>query len=60
MWGNVVRDLAAAKGVELLPWDGWGPQFLGRVPLSEQQLAAADAAGSRDDPVFRPPSAPPA
>jgi hypothetical protein len=49
VWGNVVRDLAAVNGVELLPWDGWGPQFLGRVPLTEHERAAADAAGSRDD-----------
>jgi transglutaminase-like putative cysteine protease len=41
--GNVVRDLAALNGVELLPWDGWGPDFLGRAPLGEDDLAAADA-----------------
>ncbi|WLW51387.1 transglutaminase-like domain-containing protein [Streptomyces sp. YU58] len=41
--GNVVRDLAALNGVELLPWDGWGPEFLGRAPLTADDLAAADA-----------------
>ncbi|MGW2379490.1 transglutaminase-like domain-containing protein [Streptomyces sp. NPDC001658] len=41
--GNVVRDLAALNGVELLPWDGWGPEFLGRTPLTADDLAAADA-----------------
>ncbi|MDN0197268.1 transglutaminase domain-containing protein [Streptomyces sp. S.PNR 29] len=44
--GNVIRDLAALNGVELLPWDGWGPAFLGRAPLTEEDLAAADAAAA--------------
>ncbi|MFD5131703.1 transglutaminase-like domain-containing protein [Streptomyces olindensis] len=43
VWGNVVRDLAAVNGVELLPWDGWGPEFLGRAPLTADDLRAADA-----------------
>ncbi|MFI9168191.1 transglutaminase-like domain-containing protein [Streptomyces lincolnensis] len=41
--GNVIRDLAALNGVELLPWDGWGPEFLGLAPLTDADLAAADA-----------------
>jgi hypothetical protein len=52
--GNVVRDLAALNGVELLPWDGWGPEFTGRAPLTEDDLAAADAvAAARSQEVWR-------
>jgi hypothetical protein len=52
--GNVVRDLAALNGVELLPWDGWGPRFLGRAPLTEEDLAAADAvAAARSEDEWR-------
>ncbi|GHD02521.1 hypothetical protein GCM10010313_16400 [Streptomyces violarus] len=50
--GNVLRDLAALNGVELLPWDGWDPRLLVHAPLSEDDLAAADAvaaARSEDD-----------
>ncbi|MFH9569167.1 transglutaminase-like domain-containing protein [Streptomyces sp. NPDC017454] len=53
--GNVVRDLAALGGVELLPWDGWAPEFLGRVPLGADDLAAADAvAAARSEAEWRP------
>ncbi len=50
--GNVLRDLAALNGVELLPWDGWDPQLRVHAPLTEDDLAAADAvaaARSEDD-----------
>ncbi len=41
--GNVLRDLAALNGVELLPWDVWDPQLRKGAPLTEDDLAAADA-----------------
>ncbi|GGX05457.1 transglutaminase-like domain-containing protein [Streptomyces lomondensis] len=41
--GNVLRDLAALNGVELLPWDGWEPGLGKGAPLTEDDLAAADA-----------------
>jgi hypothetical protein len=50
--GNVLRDLAALNGVELLPWDGWEPGLRKGAPLTEDDLAAADAvaeARSEDD-----------
>ncbi|MFF6912029.1 transglutaminase domain-containing protein [Streptomyces sp. NPDC012466] len=50
--GNVLRDLAALNGVELLPWDGWGPGLRKGAPLTDDDLAAADAvaaARSEDD-----------
>lgn len=50
--GNVLRDLAALNGVELLPWDGWDPWLRKGAPLTEDDLAAADAvaaARSEDD-----------
>lgn len=41
--GNVLRDLAALNGVELLPWDGWDPWLRKSALLFEDELAAADA-----------------
>jgi hypothetical protein len=52
--GNVLRDLAALNGVELLPWDGWDPQLRKGAPLTEDDLAAADAvAAARSEDAWR-------
>jgi hypothetical protein len=50
--GNVGRDLAALNGVEVLPWDGWGPEILDDDSFTEEDLALTDAvaaAGSDDE-----------
>ncbi|MFD5078682.1 transglutaminase-like domain-containing protein [Streptomyces sp. NPDC058371] len=50
--GNVLHDLAALNGVEVLPWDGWGPEVLDDGALTEADLVLADAvadAGSEEE-----------
>jgi Transglutaminase-like superfamily len=42
--GNLVRDIAALNGMEMLPWDIWGPMFRAGETPSAEQLAALDAA----------------
>jgi hypothetical protein len=37
------QDLAALNGVEVLPWDVWGPDILDDAALTEDDLALADA-----------------
>jgi hypothetical protein len=53
--GNVLRDLAALNGVEVLPWDCWGPEVLDDAALTEDDLARTDAvaAARTDDEVRR-------
>jgi hypothetical protein len=49
---NVLHDLAALNGVEVLPWDGWGREILDDGALTEADLALADAvagAGSEEE-----------
>ncbi|MFD8213139.1 transglutaminase-like domain-containing protein [Streptomyces sp. NPDC059697] len=49
---DVLRDLAALNGVELLPWDAWGPEILDDAALDAEELALIDsvaAAGSEDE-----------
>jgi hypothetical protein len=49
---DVLRDLAALNGVELLPWDGWGPEILDDAALGADDIALIDtvaAAGSEDE-----------
>jgi hypothetical protein len=48
--GNVLRDLAALNGVELLPWDGWEPWLRKGTSLGEDALAAADAVAAARSP----------
>ncbi|PBC60510.1 hypothetical protein BKI49_28805 [Streptomyces sp. Tue6028] len=50
--GNVMHDLAALNGVEVLPWDGWGPEILDDASLTAEDLALTDAvaaAGSEEE-----------
>jgi hypothetical protein len=42
--GDMVRDLAALAGFELLPWDLWGIMERPYILLGEADLAALDAA----------------
>ncbi|MDX6362446.1 MAG: hypothetical protein QOC85_1453 [Streptomyces sp.] len=49
---NVLHDLAALNGVEVLPWDGWGREILDDGALTEADLVLADAvagAGSQEE-----------
>ncbi|MFE4622516.1 hypothetical protein [Streptomyces mirabilis] len=49
---GVLRDLAALNGVELLPWDAWGPEILDDAALDADELALIDsvaAAGGEDE-----------
>ncbi|MFF4729496.1 transglutaminase-like domain-containing protein [Streptomyces mirabilis] len=49
---DVLRDLAALNGVELLPWDAWGPEILDDAALDADELALIDsvaAAGGEDE-----------
>ncbi|MCT9075522.1 transglutaminase-like domain-containing protein [Streptomyces fulvoviolaceus] len=49
---NVGHDLAALHGVEVLPWDGWGPEILDDASLTDDDLVLIDAvaaAGSEDE-----------
>ncbi|MEU0033759.1 transglutaminase domain-containing protein [Streptomyces sp. NPDC006333] len=39
----VLRDVAARNGVEVLPWDGWGPEVLDDAALTEDDIALIDA-----------------
>lgn len=57
MWfvrARVMQDLAAVNGVEVLPWDGWGPEILDDADLTEDDLALIDTvAGARSDRELR-------
>lgn len=48
---NTLADLAAVNGVELLPWDFWGPEIRDDEALTEDDLALVDrvAAARTDD-----------
>jgi len=46
---SVLHDLAALNGVEVLPWDAWGPELLDDDSLTEEELALIDAVASADD-----------
>ncbi|WP_181649597.1 hypothetical protein [Streptomyces sp. WAC00263] len=49
---DVLRDLAALNGVELLPWDAWGPEIVDDAALDADELALIDsvaAAGGEDE-----------
>ncbi|MFD7000245.1 transglutaminase-like domain-containing protein [Streptomyces mirabilis] len=49
---DVLRDLAALNGVELLPWDAWGPEILDDAALDADELALIDsvaAAGGENE-----------
>ncbi|MET8243982.1 transglutaminase domain-containing protein [Streptomyces sp. NPDC005202] len=52
---DVQRDLAALHGVELLPWDAWGPEILDDASLTEEDLALVDmvAAARSEDELHR-------
>ncbi|WP_406496237.1 transglutaminase domain-containing protein [Streptomyces sp. NBC_01604] len=51
---NVLLDLAAVNGVELLPWDVWGRVVRDDADLTEEDLALVDAvAAARTDDDFR-------
>lgn len=45
----VLHDLAALNGVEVLPWDGWGPEILDDASLTGEQCALIDAVARADD-----------
>ncbi|MEV0225175.1 transglutaminase-like domain-containing protein [Streptomyces sp. NPDC050704] len=45
---NVLHDLAAFNGVEVLPWDGWGPEIRDDGALTEDQLALIDTVSAAD------------
>lgn len=45
---NVLRDLAALGGVEVLPWDGWGPEILDDAALGEDDIALIDTVAAAD------------
>jgi len=49
---HVLRDLAALNGVEVLPWDSWGPEILDDTALTDDDLILAGtvaAACSEDE-----------
>ncbi|MEV1078201.1 transglutaminase-like domain-containing protein [Streptomyces sp. NPDC050211] len=51
---NVRRDLAALNGVELLPWDSWGPEIENDALLTDEDLALTDAvAAARSEEELR-------
>ncbi|MFF4349615.1 transglutaminase-like domain-containing protein [Streptomyces sp. NPDC001530] len=51
---DVCRDLAAFHRVELLPWDGWGPEILDDAALTEDDIALTDAvAAARSEDELR-------
>lgn len=51
---NVGHDLAALNGVEVLPWDGWGPEILDDAALTDDDIALTDAvAGARTEDELR-------
>ncbi|SNX64768.1 transglutaminase superfamily protein [Streptomyces sp. TLI_55] len=52
---RLLQDLAALGGVELLPWDGWGPrQVMDDADLTAEDLALMDAAARDGEPVAVP------
>ncbi|MEV5438811.1 transglutaminase-like domain-containing protein [Streptomyces sp. NPDC052682] len=46
---NVLRDLAALNGVEVLPWDCWGPEILDDSRLTADDLALIDTVAAATD-----------
>ena len=40
--GNVLRDFASLNGMEMLPWDVWGPMVMSDDLLTAQKLALFD------------------
>ncbi|WP_437963003.1 transglutaminase-like domain-containing protein (plasmid) [Sorangium sp. So ce119] len=40
--GNIVRDLAALNGMEMLPWDCWGAMSRPEEPHGDERLALFD------------------
>ena len=40
--GNVVRDVAALNGMEMLPWDGWGAMPRPDEAIDGERLALLD------------------
>jgi hypothetical protein len=40
--GNVLRDFASLNGMEMLPWDVWGPMVMSDELLTPQKLALFD------------------
>ena len=40
--GNVLRDFASLNGMEMLPWDVWGPMVMSDDLLTPQKLALFD------------------
>ncbi|MCX5600736.1 transglutaminase domain-containing protein [Streptomyces phaeochromogenes] len=48
--GNVVRDLAALGGVEVLPWDAWGLAAKGEPEVTADDLALLDAVAAATAP----------
>jgi hypothetical protein len=46
---DVLHDLAALNGVEVLPWDGWGPEILDDARLTEEDLALTDTVAAAGD-----------
>jgi hypothetical protein len=51
--GNLVRDVSALAGCELLNWDAWGLILKPRSDLNESELASLDAA-ARATPMQAP------
>ncbi|MFE5080279.1 transglutaminase-like domain-containing protein [Streptomyces mirabilis] len=45
---DVLRDLAALNGVEVLPWDAWGPEILDDAALDAGELALIDSVAAAD------------
>jgi hypothetical protein len=51
---NTLTDLAAVGGVELLPWDFWGPEIRDDKALTEDDIALTDrVAAARTDSELR-------
>jgi hypothetical protein len=46
---DVRRDLAALNGVEVLPWDEWGPELTDDASLTEAELALIDSVTAATD-----------
>ncbi|MBW8794641.1 MAG: transglutaminase domain-containing protein [Streptomyces sp.] len=46
---DVRRDLAALGGVEVLPWDEWGPELADDASLTEAELALVDTVATTAD-----------
>ncbi|MFE2318291.1 transglutaminase-like domain-containing protein [Streptomyces sp. NPDC059441] len=45
---NVLRDLAALNGVEVLPWDAWGSEIIDDTALAAEELALIDSVAAAD------------